>query len=77
MVKRRLVKLGICPLCKRTVSKRGFHRLIGYDPQYRYFQGKYYHTHCWKDFNKARIKPTKIFIGAEYKRAKAGLEREL
>jgi len=77
MMKRRLVKLGVCPLCKRLISKRGFHRLTGYDPQYRYFQGKYYHTHCWKTFNKARIKPTKISAGVSFESIGVSLEKEL
>lgn len=64
MKRRKLTKLGICPHCKKPVSRRVSHTWRGDIPQYVYVASKdrYYHKHCWEELKKAMARRRKIKV---------------
>ena len=53
-MKRRIPKLGTCPICKKPVSKRCNNTLMGRKPQYVFAESKFFHKHCWNEYKQSK-----------------------
>ncbi|MBL7206478.1 MAG: hypothetical protein ISS36_02670 [Candidatus Aenigmarchaeota archaeon] len=64
-MKRKLIKLGRCPHCKKPVSRRSKRSWCGEKiPQFVYITSKdvYYHRHCWKEVEKSRARRIRLNV---------------